>query len=279
MLMKYMRGAEAISIFKPTDSPSTSFCLAWLGWCGEVWRGDGERVGQWVFWGGFFFFFFPFLPASLLHLNQSVNTSVWLRRRMVGGCLVGDVNKTAIHCWCKQSWDTAIPLCRYPPPTPPTPTPHQSPHSTPKKSVSYKRVGKLEREHKWFTGSLTPRGPRRSVGAAGEMLNMQRRSCQLAAGRRRLAPLTALVGADIFNRIPYAPNSSTPAAQCRQPSSAEPEIRLGLIHTALYLLSTSHYAPCCREEGFFAVAYMPWKIIRQQPKHFQSQQCITTSLL
>lgn len=31
MLMKYMRGAEAISIFKPTDTLSTSFLTGWGG--------------------------------------------------------------------------------------------------------------------------------------------------------------------------------------------------------------------------------------------------------
>lgn len=47
------------------------------------------------------------------------------------------------------------------------------------------------------------RGPAVLCGS----LNMQRRSCQLAAGCRRLARLTALVGADIFNRIvtPHMP--------------------------------------------------------------------------
>lgn len=122
------------------------------------------------------------------------------------------------------------------------------------KCVSYKRCWSLlEREHKWFTGSPTPKGLRRSVGAAGEMLNMQCRSRQLAAGRRQLAQLTALVGTDIFNRIVTShmpPFFQPPTPESRQPSSPEPEIRLGLIHTALYLLSTSHYAPRCREQGF-----------------------------
>lgn len=76
----------------------------------------------------------------------------------------------------------------------------KSPYST-SRNVCRTNAGKLEWEHKWFTGSLTPRGPRCSVGAAGETLNMQRSSCQLAAGRRQLAPLTALVGTDIFSRI------------------------------------------------------------------------------
>lgn len=88
---------------------------------------------------------------------------------------------------------------------------------------------------------------------AGEALNMQSQSCQLAAGAPTVGTARSPcrywhLQQDCY--IPYAPILPTPASESRQPSSPEPEIRLRLIHTALYLLSISHYAPCCREERF-----------------------------
>lgn len=113
MLMKYMRGAEAISIFKPTDTLSTSFLTGW-GWCGEVQRGDVERVGRSLFWGGFLFFFFS---ACKSPASQSDCENISMTEREDGreaARLVGDVNETAIHgCTQKQSRATAFPLCRY----------------------------------------------------------------------------------------------------------------------------------------------------------------------
>lgn len=72
MLMKYRRGAEAISIFKPTDTTSTPFCLGWLGlrWCRES--------------GTIVYLFLHFLGEGgvfLFHLNQTVKTSGEVKKK------------------------------------------------------------------------------------------------------------------------------------------------------------------------------------------------------
>lgn len=136
MLMKCTRGAEAISIFKPTDDPSTSFCLGWSGWCGEVWQGGVERAGRRFFSGGLRFFFPVSQSVSQSPASQSdcENRSLTERVRMVG-----DVNTRLPEK--KQSRAPALPLCRYICLAP------KSPYSTSQK-VCHTSVGRLEREHK-----------------------------------------------------------------------------------------------------------------------------------
>lgn len=78
----------------------------------------------------------------------------------------------------------------------------------------------------------------RSICSAG------RASWQRGTVGWRCAP--ALVDTDIFNRSgtshkPATRFFSNPAPESRHPSSAGPEIRQGLVHTAPCLLSTSHY--------------------------------------
>lgn len=122
MLMKYMRGAEAISIFKPTDTP-LHFILSWL--VGAVCWGAARCCRE--EWADLF----VFCLQSRLHLNQTVKTSVWLRLRGKGGigfCLLGRV-KMQFMTAAKQSWATAFPLCGY------ICLNSKSPYSTSKKCV------------------------------------------------------------------------------------------------------------------------------------------------
>lgn len=141
--MKYMSGAEAISIFKPTD-PSLTLLV-------------GVKPGQQLTqrnWAGFFFF------LSLCILISLWTHPPWLRlgRRRKDASLV---MKTKIR------FMTAANKAEHQ--HPPTSADIlvldlKSPFTVPRKKVCHRSVGKLEREYKWFTGSLTPRGPRLLCG-------------------------------------------------------------------------------------------------------------------
>ena len=145
--MKCMRGAEAISIFKPTDTPFTSFFVWPVGVAGMRRRGE----------------------VFLLNLRHTAKASVWLRlwgEKKEAGWLV-DVKKIANHGCCKQSLATAFPF---------------SAHTFVLPLIRlYSTLLASWGNSLTDSGSLTLRGSQRSVGG-GEMLSIHSSSCQLAAG-------------------------------------------------------------------------------------------------